>query len=202
MNTGVHRFFWIGVSGFLGYNLSSGIARSKGSSILVFCGNSILFLIMSAPVGITHQWCTRVPFSLQPHQHLFADLLMMDILIHANPFKKCFSICYHLWVLRVQAHWLSKLDVLELCHSVLVLKIGLPDVVFKYFIAQEGAWSHEFPHGFESPYQGWGLCKVLSQPFFPVFIYFFLVFWMCKRHWGNLEVIFRENYFIHSYKRK
>ena len=26
MNIGVHRFFWIGVSGFLGYNLSSGIA--------------------------------------------------------------------------------------------------------------------------------------------------------------------------------
>ena len=25
-NTGVHKFFWIGVSGFLGYNPSSGIA--------------------------------------------------------------------------------------------------------------------------------------------------------------------------------
>ena len=33
MNIGVHRFFWIGVSGFLGYNPSSGIAGSKGSSI-------------------------------------------------------------------------------------------------------------------------------------------------------------------------
>ena len=30
MNIGVHRFFWIGVSGFLGYNSSSGIARSIG----------------------------------------------------------------------------------------------------------------------------------------------------------------------------
>ena len=29
MNIGVHRFFWIGVSGFLGYNCSSGIAGSK-----------------------------------------------------------------------------------------------------------------------------------------------------------------------------
>ena len=28
MNIGVHRFFWIGVSGFLGYNPSSGIAGS------------------------------------------------------------------------------------------------------------------------------------------------------------------------------
>ena len=30
MNIGVHRFFWIGVSGLLGYNPSSGIAGSKG----------------------------------------------------------------------------------------------------------------------------------------------------------------------------
>ena len=29
MNIGVHRLFWIGVSGFLGYNPSSGIAGSK-----------------------------------------------------------------------------------------------------------------------------------------------------------------------------
>ena len=34
MNIGLHRFFWIGVSGFLGYNPSSGIARSKRSYIL------------------------------------------------------------------------------------------------------------------------------------------------------------------------
>ena len=36
MNIGVHRFFWIGVSGFLGYSPSSGIAGSKGSSIFSF----------------------------------------------------------------------------------------------------------------------------------------------------------------------
>ena len=36
MNIGVHRFFWIGVSGFFGYNPSSGIAGSKGRSIFSF----------------------------------------------------------------------------------------------------------------------------------------------------------------------
>ena len=36
MNIGVHRFFWMGVSRFLGYNPSSGIAGSKGSSIFSF----------------------------------------------------------------------------------------------------------------------------------------------------------------------
>ena len=36
MNIGVHRFFWIGVSGFLGYNPNSGIAGSKGRSNFSF----------------------------------------------------------------------------------------------------------------------------------------------------------------------
>ena len=36
MNTGVHKFFGIGVSGFLGYNPSRGITGSKGSSIFSF----------------------------------------------------------------------------------------------------------------------------------------------------------------------
>ena len=36
MNIGVHRFFWIGVSGFLEYNSSSGTAGSKDNSILSF----------------------------------------------------------------------------------------------------------------------------------------------------------------------
>ena len=36
MNIGVHRFFWIGVSGFLGYKPSSGIAGSKDRSIFCF----------------------------------------------------------------------------------------------------------------------------------------------------------------------
>ena len=33
VNIGVHRFFCTGVSGFLGYNPSSGTAGSKGSSV-------------------------------------------------------------------------------------------------------------------------------------------------------------------------
>ena len=35
MNLGVHRFFWIGVSGFLGCNPSSGITGSKAVTFLV-----------------------------------------------------------------------------------------------------------------------------------------------------------------------
>ena len=36
MDIGLHRFFWTGVSGLLGYNPSSGIAGPKGSSIFSF----------------------------------------------------------------------------------------------------------------------------------------------------------------------
>ena len=36
VNTGVHRFFWIGVSGFLGYNPKSGIASQKEVPFSVF----------------------------------------------------------------------------------------------------------------------------------------------------------------------
>ena len=96
MNIGVHRFFWISVS--LGYNPSSGIARSKDSSVCSFLRKFHTVLHSGCTSLHSHQYCRpRIAFSLHLLQHLlFVDLCMMAILTRVKLYLTVVFICISL----------------------------------------------------------------------------------------------------------
>ena len=97
MSIGVHRFFWNGVSGFLGYNSSNGIAGWKDTSLFSFLRKFHTVFHSVCSSLHSYQQCSRVPFSPQPGQLLlFADFFMMDILTSVNQYLIVVLMCISL----------------------------------------------------------------------------------------------------------
>ena len=105
----VPKYFWINVSVFLGYILSSGIAGSYTSSLFSSCVTSILFSIVAAPICIPSDKVQGFPFlhNLPSKLLLLIGSLMTAILTGVRWYHTMVLICIYLIISPRILEWVA-----------------------------------------------------------------------------------------------
>ena len=93
-NMGIQISIHVPAFNFGGHRPRSGIAGSHCSSIFNFLSNCHTNFHRGYTISHSHQWCTRVPTSPQPHQHLlFPALQIITILVGVSRYLFVILIC-------------------------------------------------------------------------------------------------------------
>ena len=165
MNIGVHRFFWIGVSGLSGYIPPVELPGQKEVPFFTFLRKFHTVFHSGFTSLHSHQECSRVTFPQHPLQHLFADLFMMAILTGVKWYLIVVLICISLIASNTEnlftCLWTLCMSSLEKClfKSFAHFLIGL--LVFL-------EWSRV--SSFLSSSVSIKMCHLNASPWFPTFI--------------------------------
>ena len=110
-------FFWINALDSFGYIPKSGIAGSKGRSIINFLRKPLTVFLSGCTSLPFHRDYTKVPFSPHPCQHLLiVNLLMVAILTGIRIYLFVVLICNFLMIADIE-HFFIYLLVIDMSSS-------------------------------------------------------------------------------------